>query len=315
MPADRSQKREALLGTLAVAGMAGAFLLIFFLADLRHMLTPRDDLHVLMPSAAGLRAGSEVWIAGQTVGEVKDIDVRPPSVDSARRVAIQIEVQSKHREHIRQDSEARVTSAGLMGDAVLDISPGSASMPVIAPDDTLRFRGARTAEAAIASARSVQANLEQLVAEARVVSANARARSSQAARLRDQLVTMGREFEAFVVAVQEGPLNTFSDPEFQRIVSSMGASIGELRQRFAQAATRAHAARSDAAPALRRLSARADTISRALQQLQDAIDQSGGGLLVRAQRDSAIVKALHGAQAQLDSLIAETRRNPLRFWF
>ncbi len=315
MPIERSQKREALLGTLAIVALVSAFLLIFFLADIRRAFIRTDELHVLMPSAAGLRKGAEVWIAGQTVGEVKRIEVRPPSVDSTRRVAVRIEVGRRHRELIRRDSEARVKTAGLMGDAVLDISPGTMAAPVIAANDTLPFRATGSTAEAMARARTIQANLEQLLEEARVVGDNARARSAQATRLRHQLATMGREFEAFVLAVQEGPLNTFSDPEFQRITRAMGASVAQLRQRFAQAAERAAEARSEAEPALRRLAARTDTINQALQQLQAAINQSGGGLLIRAQTDSAIIKALHGAQAQLDSLVAETKSNPLRFWF
>jgi capsule polysaccharide export protein KpsE/RkpR len=106
-----------------------------------------------------------------------------------------------------------------------------------------------------------------------------------------------------------------SDPEFKRMVGNLSALIGDLRTSFTRAAERASAAQSEAEPALRRLAARADTINAQIAQLQTAIAAGGGGLLVRAQTDSAIVKALHGAQLQMDSLIAETKRNPLRFWF
>jgi hypothetical protein len=129
------------------------------------------------------------------------------------------------------------------------------------------------------------------------------------------MAAAARGLREFTLAVQEGPINTLSDPEFKRIVGSLGSSIGELRQTFMQAAERARAARDDAEPALRRLAARADTISMQITTLQNAIASSGGGLLVRAQTDTAIVKALHEAQVQMDSLIAETKRNPLRFWF
>jgi hypothetical protein len=52
-----------------------------------------------------------------------------------------------------------------------------------------------------------------------------------------------------------------------------------------------------------------------IASLQEAVNSGGGGLLVRAQKDSAIIKGLHRARNQLDSLIAETKSNPLRFWF
>ena len=58
-----------------------------------------------------------------------------------------------------------------------------------------------------------------------------------------------------------------------------------------------------------------DTIRAILTDIQARIDAGGGGLLIRAQTDTAIIKAFHEAQVQLDSLIAETKRNPSRFWF
>ena len=315
MPSDRSQKRQAVLGTLTLLFLVVLFLGIFFLPDIRAWLTPTDRLYVQMPSAAGLRSGSAVWIAGQTAGEVKRIDVLPPSFDSTRRVTVRIEVGRRYREQIRRDSEARVTTTGLMGDAVLEISPGSATQPVIAPNDTLRFRLTGSPEAALARARSLHSSLQQLVAEARTVERDAQARSAQAKRLQTQLRTLGREFEQFTLAVQDGPLNTLSDPEFQQLVRDVGRTVGELRTAFAQAAQRARATGEAAAPTLRRLTARMDTINTAMQELQAGMTRGGGGFLVRAQTDSAIIKALHDARMQLDSVVAETRRNPLRFWF
>lgn len=291
------------------------FLLVFFAADVRRMFTPMATVYVFMPSAAGLREGSLVWIAGQTVGEVKTIEVRPPDSDSLERVLVRARVERKHLEHVRRDSEARITSFRMVGDPVLDITPGTPSQPPFEPNDTLRMRRAGTPSAAIERAQSLQVSLKSLIAESRTLGTQARNRSAQTIRLTNHLGATSRELRAFTDAVNNGPLNTLSDPEFKRIVQSLSTMMGELRTSFTEAAERARRAQADAEPALRRLAARADTISAQINQLQTAITRSGGGLLVRAQTDTAIVKALHEAQAQMDSLIAETKRNPLRFWF
>ena len=60
------------------------------------------------------------------------------------------------------------------------------------------------------------------------------------------------------------------------------------------------------------LQQRASGLSDQMKQLQD---QFANGSLPRFAQDSAIMKALHAAQLELDSLMAITRRNPLRFWF
>lgn len=315
MATDPRQKRDARIGLAAIAVLVFAFFAIFFLADIRKAFISTDGLHVLMPSAAGLRPGSLVWIAGQTVGEVQDIEVRGPESDSLNRVLVHIRVESRHLEHIRHDSQARVTSFSVIGDPVLDIIPGSATAPPVEEGDTLRMRTTGTSAAAIARARAIQANLRELLTNSTGLMTRTRQSVAQAAAMREGLGRAAREMKEFIFLVQEGPLNTLSDPEFNRIISDLGRTISQLQVSFARASERASAARSDAAPALKRLAARADTIAGEIKKLQTAIQASGGGLLVRAQTDTAIVKALHRAQEQLDSLIAETKRNPLRFWF
>ncbi|HEY0305783.1 MAG TPA: MlaD family protein [Longimicrobiales bacterium] len=314
MPRERSKSREALMGSLAVGSLLLAFLLIFFLADLRRFFTRTDDLHVLMPSAAGLKPGSLVWIAGQTVGEVKEIVVRPPGSDSGQRVHVRIEVERKHREHIRRDSRVRITSFRVIGDPVLDITPGNPAAPGLQADDTLLFRAEGTPGAAFVQARSLHNSLRELLVDSRVVNTRIQDRRAHAQRVGDHLTVTGRELREFTLALQEGPVNALSDPEFNRAMSDLGKTIAELRDSFARAAERARAAGSESAPAWRRITARTDTISQAIAQVQQAISRNGGGLLTRAMTDSAIVKALHGAQAQLDSLIVETKRSPWRFW-
>ena len=49
----------------------------------------------------------------------------------------------------------------------------------------------------------------------------------------------------------------------------------------------------------------------ALQRMMASTD----GYIGRSQRDSALARAMHGAQAQLDSLIREAKKKPLRFVF
>jgi ABC-type transporter Mla subunit MlaD len=315
MPTERSQKREIIQGGAAIGCAVILFLGIFFLADVRRMFTRTDTLYVLMPSAAGLSAGSIVWLAGQPVGEVKAIEVRPPGTDSLQRVLIRIDVESRHREHIRHDSDVRVTSARLIGEAVLDISPGTPSAPPVEENDSLRLRASGTPAAAIARARTLNAQLRQLVADTRTLGEQTRGTAQKGERLRQRLAVTMREFTSFVETMQHGPLNTFSDPEFNQLLKSLGATIEELRESFQRAAERARRTRQDAGPAFSRLAARADTIQLEIASLQEAVNSGGGGLLVRAQKDSAIIKGLHRARNQLDSLIAETKSNPLRFWF
>ena len=58
------------------------------------------------------------------------------------------------------------------------------------------------------------------------------------------------------------------------------------------------------------LQQRADTLRAQLDALSFET-----GFFARSRSDSAMARAITSARIELDSLIAQTKRNPLRFWF
>ena len=59
------------------------------------------------------------------------------------------------------------------------------------------------------------------------------------------------------------------------------------------------------------MATRADSLSNRLRTLSE---QFANGSVMRFSSDSAIQKTLRETKVELDSLMAETKRNPLRFW-
>jgi hypothetical protein len=66
--------------------------------------------------------------------------------------------------------------------------------------------------------------------------------------------------------------------------------------------------------AIARLQLRADSLSTQLAAATAALDNPNG-TLSRMQQDTAIMRAVNAARAELDSLMADMRRNPLRYVF
>jgi phospholipid/cholesterol/gamma-HCH transport system substrate-binding protein len=120
----------AALGILALAG--------YKLGQAANLFTRRYELIAFLPAANGLRPGGSVTLAGQLVGTVKEIEFLPVDFDTTRNLRIVARIDRSLREQIRRDSEARLRTMGLLGDKVLDISPGTPRYAVLEPGDTLR---------------------------------------------------------------------------------------------------------------------------------------------------------------------------------
>src|SRR6185503_7174346 len=123
-------------GTILVALLVLA-LAVYKLGKAANLFSKRYELIVYLPSANGLRQGGSVTLAGQLVGTVKTIEFLPVDYDTTRNLRVQLRIERSLREQIRKNSEARLRTMGLLGDKVLDISPGTPRFPILNNGDTI----------------------------------------------------------------------------------------------------------------------------------------------------------------------------------
>ena len=152
-------KRSAIITVdqLRVGGLILAALLVlgfgvYKLGKAANLFTKRYELIVYLPAANGLRAGGSVTLAGQMVGTVKTIDFLPVDFDTTRNLRIVVRIDRALSEQIRRDSEARLRTMGLLGDKVLDISPGTPRYAVLQGGDTIKVALSLDYEAVLAKA-------------------------------------------------------------------------------------------------------------------------------------------------------------------
>lgn len=127
------------VGLLVLGGLAIGALALVLVGRTGNVFGQRYELVTLVRSAAGLVPGAAVQLAGQTVGQVDRVDLipvdaRPPSGEA---VALWLNVNVDVRDQIREDSRAQVRTQGLLGDRLIDISPGGPGARVLEPGDTL----------------------------------------------------------------------------------------------------------------------------------------------------------------------------------
>jgi len=285
----------------------GAF--VFFLADVRAALEHRYELIAVFSSAPRVRVGSPVWIGGHQVGHVKEIALLPVREDSAPRLAVTIEIPRKYQQFVRSDSRARLSTARMIGEPAVDISSGTRSARMLLPGDTLYSVNKVDLMAAFTIWRDFQTSLDSLVRASKVLRPAIAARGAQLRRLSARLEQTQKGMALVASTFSSGTLSPLLRDSALQAFGRLGETTEQLGPAFRAAAARYQ--EPELRSALTRMSTRADSLTLRLRALRT---QLANGSLSRFRTDTAIQKVLHQTQADLDSLMAETKRNPLRFW-
>lgn len=299
---------------LALLGMA---VLIYALEDLLALFSSETRVLAVVPDAVRIVAGAPVWIAGREVGQVRSVRFLPVRAGpgTTPQVIMALAIPDRLRDQLRVDAHVRVTTAGIMGEPVVDIRPGSAELPVLPAGDTLGGAPLPTREQLMAQAATLRARIDTLLAEVAVVGPRAGAAMQRYGRVAEGAGRAGRELSELRATLTERPaFGTLRSAAFEASVAGARAHAAALGPELAAFGARLDSLRARARPVTDRMAVRADTLAERLAVLEAGLSVEGG-ILGRMRTDSALVKALHGARAQLDSLIAEVTADPLRFVF
>lgn len=295
---------------LLLAGLAAfVFLLDPILARLRSTYT----LVVMLPEAPQLATGSRVWVSGRDVGKVTEVGFMPSGSDTTSRIFLHVELPAEVRELVRRDSRVRVTSERMIGEPVIDILPGSASAAVLQPGDTLRVPRRPSPAQVLARARSARLSLDTAVQELQALRAPVAQRLASFDVVQQRLAAAQREYGLLAADLRASPaLAALGDGGLQTSLTDARNTLAQLAQAFRSLQERAAAA--GVQDGAQRLGATSARLQQTLAELEREM-RVQGGTVDRLMRDSALVKALAGARAELDSVIADAKRNPLRYVF
>ena len=119
------------VGVLVVVSLAIFGIGVFFISGQKGIFTRRYTLKTYFSGASGLRGGSQVRVAGVPVGVVEAVHISALT-DPEKAVEVIMRVPTTYRNEIRSDSKARLATAGLLGEAFVDISRGGPGQTVIA---------------------------------------------------------------------------------------------------------------------------------------------------------------------------------------
>src|SRR5688572_29250968 len=133
--------RELTGGIIAAAVIVVLAIVTLLFARVGGLHGKKVTLYAVTDEATGVLSGTEVWLAGQHQGVVKDVSFRPPSTDTSERVLIRIDFLKKGLPLVRRDSYVQIRPAGsLIGTPIVYISAGSATSPPLHEGDTVHGR-------------------------------------------------------------------------------------------------------------------------------------------------------------------------------
>jgi phospholipid/cholesterol/gamma-HCH transport system substrate-binding protein len=130
--------RSLVPGLIALGATVTAALLILLFARVGALHGATVTLYSRTSEARGVMKGTDVWLSGQKIGQVRDVRFLPPSLDTNAHVVIEMEVLKSNVKFVRSDSRAQIRSGGtLIGAPVVYLSSTTTAARPVRDGDTL----------------------------------------------------------------------------------------------------------------------------------------------------------------------------------
>jgi phospholipid/cholesterol/gamma-HCH transport system substrate-binding protein len=110
------------IGLFAIIGLAVLVAAIFLIGNKKGMFTSTFNVHGMFKNVNGLQVGNNARFAGINVGVVEAIEIQNDTT-----VKVVLTLNENVRKFIKKDAKLSIGSDGLMGDKLVQISPGGAT--------------------------------------------------------------------------------------------------------------------------------------------------------------------------------------------
>ena len=144
------------VGATVLVGILVLAVAIFLVGERQFLFSRKNRYFIEFENVSNLTVGNPVQLNGVTVGKVEDI-VLPEDTDAT--VQVWITVDRRYEQRIRQDSQARIQTLGLLGDKYIAINSGSPGVPAIEPGGQIAAAPATEIDELLASGGDVVDNL------------------------------------------------------------------------------------------------------------------------------------------------------------
>lgn len=304
------------VGGMILVALAILTVAVFKLGEAANLFSKRYKLVALLASANGLRVGGSVTVAGQLAGTVSAIDFLPPDADTTRNLRVVVEIDQALQQQVREDSKARIRTLGLLGDKIVDISPGTPRFAVLPANDTLQVEAALDYETVLLQASGAVTDMVQLTRDLRGITGGlARGEGTVGQLLMnrslyDELNGTLTRTNALVTRLQSpnGSLGKLlDDPALYQNLNGMIGSVDSLvRTMRAENGTLGRLLHDDSLYTnLVGITTGADSLVKALTR--------GDGFAAKMLKDQVLYEQLTKTITDLNAILADVRQNPRKY--
>jgi phospholipid/cholesterol/gamma-HCH transport system substrate-binding protein len=137
MPDGRRLVLQMRIGAFILIGLVVFLAIIYLLGAQARYFERKYDLTAEFTEVGGLIEGATVRLAGVQIGRVTKVELPP---QPGGKVRVTLTLARRFADRVRQNSEARIVTQGLLGDKLIEITIGAAAAPPLKPGDTIATR-------------------------------------------------------------------------------------------------------------------------------------------------------------------------------
>jgi phospholipid/cholesterol/gamma-HCH transport system substrate-binding protein len=248
---------------------------------------------------------------------VREIEFLPPDRDTTRNLRLVLEIDETLRAQVRGDSRAKLRTLGLLGDKVVDITPGTSAYQALASNDTVVSLPTVDYDVVIQQASGAVGDLVQLTSDLRAITGGLVRGEGTAGQLLtnrelyDGLTVTLERTNALVGRLQNpnGSLGRLlEDPALYDNIAGLTASMDSLvRQMNTPNGTLGRLLRDDTL--YTRVVGVVSSTDSLLQQVR-----TGNGTAARMLNDQQLYDNLNRTLTDLNAMLADMRLNPQKYF-
>lgn len=129
---ENSTSRTIRLGILVLTGTLIFTVAVYLIGQKQDMFRNTFTIRAVFNNVNGLQRGNNVRFSGITVGSVMAVDIQNDST-----VEVTLRIREDVRKFIRKDALVTIGTDGLMGNMLVNISPGTSHADIIEDNDLL----------------------------------------------------------------------------------------------------------------------------------------------------------------------------------
>jgi phospholipid/cholesterol/gamma-HCH transport system substrate-binding protein len=129
-------KREIIVGAFVLAGLGVTIGVVYMIGQERRVFDPKLMYTATFADVQGLKPGAPVRLSGVDIGTVSSVGHgKDPNDD---RLYVTLEIVRSEAGRIRDDSVATVANKGLLGDKMMEVTPGTPGHPSLPPGSNVK---------------------------------------------------------------------------------------------------------------------------------------------------------------------------------